>query len=215
MTIDSMIFFLSMFAKGTANALFLLVATALIASVIAAVLTVLDVAAPRPVRWLVRCYSWLAQTTPPLILLFVAFYGSSALGWFISPMAAALCAFVFFAAAYYFEILRASFNGVPRDQFEAACALGIPPHRFVFKVVMPQMLKIAAGPYIGRTTVLLKETSLASAISVPEIMNITSGFVYSGSNPLLLIGVAGLIYIFLNLALISLEGRLSSRKAAQ
>lgn len=205
---------LLVFLGAVGQALLLLFVSGVIAALIGGLLTLADIAGGRLVRIPIGIYSWLAQTTPPLILLFLAFYGPSALGWFIRPMTAAIIAFAFFAAAYYYEIFRAAFNGVPRDQFEAALALGIPPHRFALRVVIPQMARIAAGPFIGRTTVLFKETSLASAISVGEIMNASSGFIYSGANPLTMIALAGMIYATINLSMLALESRLSARRGA-
>ncbi|MBF9235494.1 amino acid ABC transporter permease [Microvirga alba] len=204
---------LSMYAWGIGNALFLLVASAVISTVLALVLTFADIYGPRSLSRGIRVYSWLAQTTPPLILLFLVFYGFTSNGITLSPMNSALIAFIAFATAYNFEIFRASFDGVPKDQFEAARALGIPLSQTLTRIVFPQMLPIAIGPYVGRATVLLKETSLASAISVSEIMNVTGGQIYAGGNPLLLIGIAGGIYIVLNLGLIAIESRMSRRVA--
>jgi cystine transport system permease protein len=202
-----------LFLNGTFQALFLLVSSAAVATVIGLVLTGIDVIGPRWVRWIISTYSWLAQTTPPLILLFLAFYGSSALSWHIAPMLAAFIAFAFFSSAYYYEIFRASFEGIPPGQFEAAKALGVPGPHFAARVVLPQMLRIAASPFVGRTTVLFKETSLASAISTSEIMSVTNGFIYAGGNPLVYVAIAGAIYSTINIFLIRLERYFSRRYA--
>lgn len=202
------------FRQALFNAFILLATSCVISTALGALLCVLDICAHKSVGLLVRTYSWLAQTTPPLILLFLAFYGSTIMGHAISPMTAAVIAFVFFATAYYFEIFRASYEGVPRGQFEAAKALGIPPFHFVRGVVVPQVIRIAAGPFVGRTTVLFKETSLASAISVSEIMSMASAYIYAGASPLLMVTVAGGIYAVINIALISLEKHLTRKAAA-
>jgi cystine transport system permease protein len=204
-----------LYLNGTIEALFLLVASAVLSTLMGLVLAGADILGPRWGRWAIKTYSWLAQTTPPLILLFLAFYGSSAFNWQIGPMLAAVIAFTFFASAYYYEIFRASYEGVPPGQIEAARALAVPPLHLVGRVVLPQMLRIAAAPYIGRTTVLFKETSLASAISTAEIMSVTNGFIYSGGNPLLHVAVAGAIYCTINMALIRLERLLSHRYATR
>lgn len=205
--------FLPALTRATLSALTLLSITVVISTFLAIWLTVVDIVAPPSLRAVIRIYSWLAQTTPPLILLFLAFYGSTAVGWFVSPMTAAVLAFVFFVTAYYFEIFRASYNGVPRDQFEAAAALGIPPVRFALGVVVPQATRIAAAPFIGRTTVLFKETSLASAISVSEIMSSISALIYSGSSPLLMVAIAGAIYAVINVTLITIEKNFIQRRS--
>ncbi|WJR65008.1 ABC transporter permease subunit [Neorhizobium sp. CSC1952] len=202
------------FGQALLNAFILLATSCVLSTILGALLCVVDICAHRSVGLLVRTYSWLAQTTPPLILLFLAFYGSTMMGRAISPMTAAIIAFVFFATAYYFEIFRASYEGVPRGQFEAARALGIPPLPFATGVVVPQVIRIAAGPFVGRTTVLFKETSLASAISVSEIMSTASAYIYSGASPLLMVAIAGGIYAVINIALIALEKQLTRKAAA-
>lgn len=202
------------FGQALLNAFILLATSCVLSTILGALLCAIDICAHRSVGILVRIYSWLAQTTPPLILLFLAFYGSTMMGHAISPMMAAIIAFVFFATSYYFEIFRASYEGVPRGQFEAARALGIPPWPFATGVVVPQIIRIAAGPFVGRTTVLFKETSLASAISVSEIMGTASAYIYSGASPLLMVAIAGGIYAVINIALIALEKHLTRKAAA-
>ena len=58
---------------------------------------------------------------------------------------------------------------VPKGQFEAADALGIPPWRFVRRVLVPQALPVICAPYFTRAIVTVKATSLASIVAVGEI----------------------------------------------
>lgn len=202
---------LILYLQGTLQALILLVVSGVLSVLIGLCFMVVDLAEHKITSFILRIYSWLAQTTPPLILLFLAFYGSTWAGWNVSPIVAAIVAFTFFAAAYYYEIFRAAYEGVPSGQAEAARALGIPYFSFVRSVLLPQVLRIASGPLIGRTTVLFKETSLASAISTAEIMSVANGRIYAGGNPLVHVLIAGAIYATINIALIRFERRLSAK----
>ncbi|MDX1052981.1 ABC transporter permease subunit [Sinorhizobium medicae] len=201
----------ALYMQGTGQALLLLVVSGALSVLIGLGFMLLDIGGNRFNGTVIRIYSWLAQTTPPLILLFLAFYGSTWAGWNVSPMVAAIAAFTFFAAAYYYEIFRAAYEGVPVGQAEAARALGIPYWSFVRSVLLPQVLRIASGPLIGRTTVLFKETSLASAISTAEIMSVANGRIYAGGNPLVHVLIAGAIYATINIVLIRIERRLSAK----
>lgn len=198
------------YAAGLAQALTLLVASGTLAFVFGLIVLVLDLDGPRRLRPILRAASWLLQTMPPLILLFMAFYGSTALGWNVSPIAAAIAAFTLFSTAYYYEIFRAGYQGVPSGQIEAGLALGVPRWRMFLHVLAPQMLRIASGPLIGRTTVLFKETSLASAISASEIMSVATGRIYAGDSPTTQVLIAGAIYATINIALILLERRVAA-----
>ena len=196
---------LPLLMAGTVNAVYLMVASLILSTILATGLALADIYGPALLRFLIRGYSWIARGTPPLILLFLAFYGFTAYGIRLSPMTSALIAFVTFATAYNFEILRAGFYGIPKDQFEAARALGVPLPKTLLRIVLPQLVPIIAPPYISRVTVLMKETSLASTVAVLEIMGATDGLIYSIGHPLTLITLAGLIYLLINMLLIFAE----------
>lgn len=198
------------FLKGTAIAVLVTVVCQVVSTALAVVLTIVDISGPRPFSIVIRAYSWLAQTIPPLILLFAVFFGFTSMGFQVSPIVSTIIAFAVFSTAYNFEILRASYEAVPTGQTEAARALGLSLVKTFRLVILPQLVPIAALPYIGRATVLFKETSLASSISVPEIMGATNGLVYSGANPLLLIAISGAIYAAVSVCIISC-GKLLTR----
>lgn len=206
---------LGQYAQGMLHALILLGVSGSAAFVLGLGVLVLETDGPRGLRVVLRGVSWLFQTMPPLILLFLVFYGSTALGWDMSAMTAAIIAFTSFSTAYYYEIFSAAYRGVPLGQIEAGVALGVPRWQMLWRVVGPQMLRIASGPLIGRTTVLFKETSLASAISVAEIMSAANARIYAGDSPMPQVLIAGAIYATINIALILWERRLSAGATAR
>lgn len=196
---------------GALNALLLMLVSLIASTLIGSVLAIVDIWGPRWLRWPIRTFSWIGRGLPPLLVLFAAFYLTTAAGWRLTPMAAAIMAFTFFAAAYNFEIIRSGLLSVSKGQFEAAAALGIPFYRILLNIFIPQSIPLMAPSYISHATVLLKETSLASAISVLDIMGAVHGLMYSAGNPLGLMLMASLFYIAINGVLILAEARFAAR----
>ena len=135
----------------------------------------------RLLRGVVRCYVEAFRNTPPLVqLLFFYFaiggllpsvrdaYGAqvppvSNLGW-------AIVSFSLFAGAFNVEIFRAGLEAVPRATNEAAEALGYTRMQALRHVGLPLALRVCV-PGLGNNLVnLVKTTSLAYAIAVPELL---------------------------------------------
>src|SRR5690606_33557332 len=96
---------------------------------------------------------------------------------------------------YACDSFRAGFDAVPVGQREGSAALGLARHHGFLHVVLPQAIKIALPPLIGWTVVYFQATSLAYAISVPELIasayrEATANFQYFS-----LIGLAALMYL--------------------
>lgn len=119
-------------------------------------------------------YIWLFRSLPLLVLLVFAYNipqilpaSKIILG---SSFNAALIAMVLHEAAYMAEIHRGGLLGVGVDQREAAKALGLKYGQFQRRIVLPQAFRIAL-PSLGNEFIsILKLTSLASVISLPEIL---------------------------------------------
>lgn len=129
----------------------------------------------RAVRALVFLYSWFFRATPTLLLLLIvwdvspqvwsAFTGS----WF-TPFLAAFIALSLNEAAYMAEIIRAGLLAVDPGQGLAGRALGMKRWQILRRVVVPQAIRIVIPPAGNEFITLLKLTSLASVISVHELL---------------------------------------------
>ena len=89
--------------------------------------------------------------------------------WF-TPFIAAFVGFAVVEAAYMAEIIRSALLSVDDGQHLAARALGLTPSRVMFKVVLPQATKVALPPTGNEFIAMLKYTSLASVISLRELL---------------------------------------------
>lgn len=125
----------------------------------------------RWLRWLARGYISFMRGTPILVYLFVLYFGLPVVGIQISAISAAIIGFGTNSAAYIAEINRSSLNSVPSGQWESSQALGFTYWQTIRRIIMPQATRIAIPPLGNVFLDLLKATSLAAMISVPEILN--------------------------------------------
>lgn len=129
----------------------------------------------RAVRAVVFFYNWLFRATPTLLqLLFIwnalpLLWSTFAHGWF-KPFLAAFIGLSLNEAAYMSEIIRAGLLSVDPGQELAGRALGMSRRRILRRIVVPQAIRIAIPPTGNEFITLLKLTSLASVISLQELL---------------------------------------------
>lgn len=130
-----------------------------------------------PVWWLQqfnRFYIWLFRSTPMLLQLYIIFYGIPKAFPEISlgVWPAAIIGFTLNTGAYASETIRGAISGVPKGQFEAARSLGMGRKLTFIYIILPQAFRIAVPPLSNTFISLVKDTSLASTISMVEIMQV-------------------------------------------
>jgi cystine transport system permease protein len=124
----------------------------------------------RVVSAVARAYVSVIRGTPLLLQLFIVFYGLPSLGVTIDPFPSAVIAFTLNVGAYASEVVRGSILAVPRGQWEAATTVGMSWATTLRRVVLPQASRIAVPPLSNTLISLVKDTSLASAILVTELL---------------------------------------------
>lgn len=134
-----------------------------------------------PLKGVVKTFVWIIRGTPLMLQLFVVFYIPSLI-WGVSfdRMTAAIIAFVINYAAYFSEIFRGGIEAIPRGQYEAGQVLGMSKSRIFFKVVLMQVVKRITAPMSNEIITLVKDTSLARVIMVPEMLKAAERFTMSG-----------------------------------
>lgn len=122
-------------------------------------------------------YTTVIRSTPTLILLFVIYYGIPKLlkafdlnARSISLMLYVVVSFTLISAAELSEVMRASYEAVPKGQREAGVSIGMTEWQTFYRILVPQALRIAV-PNLGNTVILLfKEGSIAYSIGLIDIM---------------------------------------------
>lgn len=167
--------------------------------------------APWPLAAFVRFYVWIFRGTPLLVQLFLIFYGLPSVGIVLDAFPAALIGFTLNVGAYTSEIIRAVLLAVPKGQWEAAYSIGMTWPQAMRRTILPQAMRIAVPPLSNTFISLVKDTSLAAAITVPELFRAGQRIVATTYEPLILYVQVALIYLVLSSVLSSLQGRLEKR----
>ncbi len=169
--------------------------------------------APAPFAAIARFYVWVIRGTPLLVQLFVIFYGLPSVGILLDAFPAALIGFTLNVGAYTSEIIRAVIASVPRGQWEAAYSIGMSWSQAMRRTILPQASRVAVPPLSNTFISLVKDTSLAAAVTVPELFQTAQRIVATTYEPLILYIEAALIYLALSSVLSSLQVRLERRFA--
>jgi polar amino acid transport system permease protein len=152
--------------------------------------------APKPLQLLMIAYIDIMRAMPMLVVLILIYYALPFVGISFSAWWSAILGFSIVLAAYSAEVFRSGIESVPRGQFEAAAALGIPFLITLYKVVLPQAVRIVIPPTTSNCVSMFKDTSLASTVALPELLKEgqnAQGF-YANPSPLIM---AALIYVIL------------------
>lgn len=132
-------------------------------------LAMMRLSAVAPLRWIAAVYVSAFRGTPLLVQLFLIYYGLPTIGIEIEPMPSAIIGFTLNVGAYASEILRGAIAAVDRGQWEAASAIGMSRGQTLVRVVLPQAARTALPPLGNSFIGLVKDTSLAATIQVPEL----------------------------------------------
>ena len=165
--------------------------------VIGLIVAALRVAPIPPLRWLAAGYIQFLMGTPILIQLFMAYYGSSLLGFRPDPWAAAAVTFSLNGGAFFGEIFRGSIDAVPKGQWEAATALGFRFLPTLRLVILPQAVRLMLPPTVGFMVQIVKTTSVASLIGLTELVRAATQVNTVTFQPVLVFGTVSLIYFML------------------
>jgi cystine transport system permease protein len=166
---------------------------------------------PKPLVALVRFYVWIFRGTPLLVQLFLIFYGLPSVGILLDAFPAALIGFTLNIGAYTSEIIRAVIGSVPKGQWEASYSIGMTWSQAMRRTILPQAGRVAVPPLSNTFISLVKDTSLAAAITVPEMFQAAQRIVATTYEPLILYVEAAALYLALSSVLSALQARLEVR----
>ncbi|MBV7438314.1 amino acid ABC transporter permease [Aeromonas sp. sif2416] len=160
---------------------------------------------PAPLIALVRFYVWLIRGTPLLVQLFLIFYGLPSAGIVLDAFTAAVIGFTLNIGAYSSEIIRATLAAIPKGQWEAAHAIGMNWPQVMWRVILPQAARIAVPPLSNTFISLVKDTSLAAAVTVPELFQAAQRLASVTYEPLILYTETAIIYLLFSSVLSTLQ----------
>jgi cystine transport system permease protein len=160
---------------------------------------------------IVRFYVWLIRGSPLLVQLFVIFYGLPNVGIVLDPLTAAIIGFSLNVGAYNSEVIRGVIESIPKGQWEAAYSMGMTRGQALRRAILPQAARVALPPLSNSFIALVKDTSLAAVLTVPEIFQAAQRIASVTYEPLILYTEAALIYLVFSSVLSSAQVRLERR----
>lgn len=116
-----------------------------------------------------RLYVSFMRGTPTLVLLFILYFGFPFIGIYFDAVPAAILGFSLSSSAYIAEIIRSALSAIDKGQWEAGLSLGLGRQTVLWKIIVPQAMRIAVPPLSNVILDLVKGSSLAAMITVPDI----------------------------------------------
>jgi len=165
----------------------------------------------KPLIGLARFYVSLIRGTPLLVQLFIIFFGLPSVGIMIDPFPSAVIGFSLSVGAYSSEVVRAAILSIHKGQWEAAYSLGMTYWQALRRVVLPQAARVSVPPLSNSFISLVKDTSLAAAILVPEMFRKAQEIVAATYEPLLVYSEAALIYWMICFVLSIVQDRIENK----
>lgn len=152
--------------------------------------------------WLLRkfvgIYGSFIRGTPALVQILVFYYALAPLvGINIGPLTAGIMAAGFNSGAYVAEILRGGLTRIPKGQWEAAKALGLPKHKIWFQVILPQVFYSVIPLLVNEFTMVIKITPLLSTITLVELTRASQMLYNETFRPVEVLLLAAFIYFII------------------
>jgi polar amino acid transport system permease protein len=205
---------LPMLLRGLVNTVKLTLTAVLCGGVAGVFLCLMRLYAPLPLRLIAIGFIDIFRALPMLVVLIVIYYALPFVGLRFNAFTSASLALSMILAAYTAEVFRAGVEAIPKGQFEAAAALGLPFPVVLWKVILPQAVRIATPAQTSNCVAIAKDTSLASVVAMPDLLKQATDAQALFANPSPLISAA-LIYLMILWPLVRLVSWLEARAKRQ
>ena len=186
----------------------------------AAIFTPLKLSKFKSLNLIANIYTTVIRGVPELLVIYLFFFGGSGAIMFVASMFGyneyiEINAFVtgsfaigIISGAYSTEVFRGAIQSIDKGQFEAAKVLGFNKFKQFYKIILPQMLRLAIPNLSNVWQITLKDTSLISVTGLVEIMR--QSYIAAGStrDPLFFYSFAAVLYLLLTFLSMKLINKL-------
>ena len=203
-----------MLVKGIGNTVALALTTIILGGIAGVLICLVRLYGPKPARWFAVAYIDVFRAIPILVLLVLIYYALPFVGIRLDSFAAAALGLGLVFSSFTAEVFRAGIQAIPKGQIEAAEALGLPFRVTIWKVILPQAIKIAIPPHTSNSVAIAKDTSLASVVAMPDLLKQATDAQALTANPSPLIAAA-VMYLIVLLPAVRLVSVLERRFSAQ
>ena len=211
MQLDRVMGYWPVLLKGIGMTVSLSVLSLLIGVVLGFAFGIIRAGRNRVLSHLLGLYVDFFRGTPFLVQVFIVFFILPAIGIELSAFASGVVAMANVAACFIGEIVAAGIKAVPTGQSEAAAASGMNRAQQMRHIVLPQAVRIVTPSLVGQFVLLIKDSSVVSAIGLLDLTRAGWVMVQSIPNGLLVFGIVGLSYFILCYPLIYVSRRMERR----
>ncbi|AZO93621.1 amino acid ABC transporter permease [Halocella sp. SP3-1] len=166
----------------------------------------------RLIKGLISIYERLFRSIPLLVILFLVFYGFPYAGIRLPDFLAAVLGIGLRSAAYQSQIYRGAIQSVSNTQMKAALSMGMTKLQSFFHVILPQAIRFAIPSFSNEAAIVLKDTSLAYALGVIELLRQGYYVIATSYEPMAIFLAVAAIYLVmtvsLNMVLTRIENKL-------
>ncbi|EPZ7317779.1 arginine ABC transporter permease ArtM [Vibrio mimicus] len=208
--------------EGLGTSLQLTAASLLVGCILSLLMTISLVMRTPIVHWFSRALITLFTGTPLLVQIFLVYYGPGQFEWIresvlwvwlSQPWFCAMFALALNTAAYSTQLFKGAFNAIPNGQWQACRALGMNKIA-TLRVLLPYALRRAVPAYSNEVILVFKGTSLASTITIMDLMGYAQRINAQTYDTLTVFGVAGAFYLVVNGALTLLFRQIEKKALA-
>lgn len=168
------------------------------------------IAKTKPINLIATVYVEVIRGIPLLVQLFYIYYALGPLLHLKGPTSA-IAAMSICYGAYMGEIFRAGIQSIPKGQMEAALALGMSRTQALWRVILPQTVKVILPPIGNEFIALLKDSSLVSILAVADLLRRGREYASTTFYYLQAYTIVALIYLVMTLFFSRLVGMMESR----
>ncbi|PWK64082.1 ABC transporter permease subunit [Aminobacter sp. AP02] len=148
-------------------------------------------------RKAIEAFSAFFRSVPELVVLFLFFFGGPQVGIDFGPIGSTIIAFALVGIAFDYQVFKGALKAIPFGQYEAGLALGLPKRIVFLRVLIPQVLPLARKGWITYAIGTVKRMSIASAVSVSEILYVTKQGIAATNAPFTFLTLAVGLYILI------------------
>jgi len=216
----NLITYLPLLGQGLITTLLLMASALILGMALSLLLTLGAISKHAYLRAPVNAWVFFIRGTPLLVQIFLIYYGSGQFTWlkesvlwvaFREPFFCATLALAFNTSAYTTVLLKSAIDAVPANEVMACHALGMSRALMLRRIIFPRALRIALPAYSNEVVIILKGTTLASTITILDLMGMTNKIIGLTYETMEYLAFAGVIYLIFNVIFIGIFKLLERR----
>lgn len=189
----------------------LMICSLLLGVILAIFLTLNSYSKIKLVKYIIYVYTFIIRGTPLLVQIFIIYYGAGQFNfikdsilWNVLkyPFGCAVITLALNSAGYCVILFRGMIEAIPKGEFEACTALGMTKFQMILSVIVKRFIQIVLPAYSNEVIIILKSTSLASTITLMDLMGVTREMASETYATIPYLVVAGVCYLIINLIII-------------